>query len=140
MTAPKPPTQIAPRTSDIYAITDISRFFALFDGNEFATEFMQTVNKLIAECGDHMATHDSAKDAKGELTLKITCAPQRSGDMAFSAKVTTKAPAKPPASGTAYVGDDGRMTMASPLLQRMMGTPRDIKTPHDPDTGEVRDY
>ena len=62
----------------------------------------------------------------------------KQGDVDMGATVNFNAPKAPPASASAFIDENGQMTLYSPLMKRMHGGVRDV-TPHDPETGEVRD-
>ena len=62
----------------------------------------------------------------------------KSGDVAMAAKAEFKGQKKPASTASAYINDKGELTLYSPFLARMHQPVRDV-TPHDPETGEVRD-
>lgn len=122
---------------DPYAINSIEQLLTLFDGGEFLARLMADNRELMVEMLDHKADFGK-KSAKGSFTLKVEYEVGSAGDLGMGASVEFKGPKKPPSSATAFVGEDGRLTLYSPLMKQMHGGVRDA-TPHDPETGEVRD-
>ena len=83
-------------------------------------------------------THGS-KGCTASMVLRIDYALNKTGDVNMGAKAEFKSPKKAPASASAYVGEDGQLTLYSPLLPHdTAGARRDARG-FDPDTGEIRD-
>jgi hypothetical protein len=138
MTNKKPPTElVATEPHDPYMLRGIEQLFGLFDGGDFLAKVMSGHKDLQLDLLSHMEEHGS-KGCKGSMTLKINYALGKSGDVGMGATVDFKAPAKPPSSAAAYINDKGELTLYSPFMARMQQPIRDA-TPHDPETGEVRD-
>jgi hypothetical protein len=113
------------------------QILALFDGGDFLEKLLDGHRQLQLDLLEFKDEH-GAKGCEGSLTLKIDYALGKSGDVAMGATVTFKPPKKPPASAAAYIGEDGELTLYSPLLARMQRPVRDV-TDFDSETGEVRD-
>lgn len=137
MTQAKPPETGLPEQHDPYKLRSLEQILALFDGGSFLTEVMDEHRKLQIELLEHAAEHGS-KGCDGSMTLKIGYALGKSGDVSMSAKADFKGPKKPASSAAAFINDRGELTLYSPLMARMHQPVRDA-TPHDPETGEVRD-
>ncbi|TNF19173.1 MAG: hypothetical protein EP318_15575 [Rhodobacteraceae bacterium] len=137
MTKKKPPEAQVPEQHDPYKLRSLEQILALFDGGDFLAEVMDGHRKLQIELLEHSAEHGS-KGCDGTMTIKISYALGKSGDVSMGAKAEFKGPKAPPSSATAYINDKGELTLYSPLLARMHQPVRDV-TPHDPETGEVRD-
>jgi len=126
-----------PDAHDQYAIRTIEQLFSLFDGGDFLAEVLEGNRQLQVDMLEHRDMHGS-KGCSGSMTIKISYALGKQGDLDMGAKATFDAPKPPPASASAYIDEHGQMTLYSPLMARMHGGVRDV-TPHDPETGEVRD-
>jgi hypothetical protein len=72
------------------------------------------------------------------MTISVSYALGKSGDVAMGARVEFKSPKKPPSSAAAFINDDGELTLYSPFMARMHRPLRDVED-IDPETGEVRD-
>lgn len=138
MTQSKTPTDIAKvEPHDPYKMRSLEQIIALFNGGAFLTEVMDGHKNLMLDLLDHNAEHGS-KGCKGSMTIKLDFAAGNAGDLGMGASVEFKAPKKPPSSASAYINDAGELTLYSPMMAQMKGGVRDA-TPHDPETGEVRD-
>ena len=137
MTKKKPPEAQVPEQHDPYKLRSLEQILNLFDGGEFLTEVLDRHEKLQIELLEHAAEHGS-KGCDGTMTIKISYALGKSGDVAMAAKAEFKGPKKPASTASAYINDKGELTLYSPFLARMHQPVRDV-TPHDPETGEVRD-
>lgn len=139
MTKMKEPTTPAATetTYDPYAIRTIEQLFSLFDNGDFLTDVMTGHRQLQIDMLDHKDLHGT-KGCSGSMTITVNYALGKQGDLDMGATVNFKAPKPPPASGAAFIDERGEMTLYSPLMKRMHGGVRDV-TPHDPETGEVRD-
>lgn len=137
MTQKKPPEAQVPEPHDPFKLRSLEQVLNLFDGGDFLTDLMEGDRKLRIELLEHAAEHGS-KGCDGSMTLKISYALGKSGDVSMAAKAEFKGPKKPASSASAYINDKGELTLYSPFLARMQGGIRDV-TPHDPETGEVRD-
>lgn len=138
MTKRKPPAQInPPEPHDPYRMHSLEQILALFDGGEFLAEVMDGHKDLQRDLLDHKAEHGT-KGCQGTMTLQVSYALGKSGDVAMGASVTFKPPKKPPSSAAAFINDDGDLTLYSPFMARMHQPVRDT-TDYDPETGEVRD-
>lgn len=139
MTQAKPPTDMeVAEPHDPYKLRSLEQIFALFDGGEFLAGVIADHKKLQMDLLDHSRTH-GAKGCKGTMTLTINYALGNSGDVGMGATATFKAPSKPPSSAAAYVNEKGELTLYSPFMKRMHQPVRNVSTPHDPETGEIRD-
>lgn len=131
-------TEVAkPAPHDPYKMRTLEQILALFDGGDFLAEVMEGHKKLQIDLLDHNENH-GPKGCQGSMTLQVSYALGKSGDVAMSANVTFKAPKKPPSSAAAFINDDGELTLYSPFMARMHQPVRDV-TDFDPETGEVRD-
>ncbi len=133
-----PGTEIAkPAPHDPYKMRTLEQILALFDGGDFLEEVMDGHKKLQIDLLEHKAEHGT-KGCGGSMTLQVSYALGKSGDVAMGATVTFKAPKKPPSSAAAFINDNGELTLYSPFMSRMHQPVRDVSD-YDPDTGEVRD-
>ena len=138
MTKKKPPTEVAEvEPYDPYRMRTIEQILALFDGGDFLAEVLAGHRQLQMDLLEHKAEHGT-KSCKGTMTLQISYALGKSGDVGMGATVDFKPPKKPPSSAAAFINDDGELTLYSPFMARMHQPIRDV-TDHDPETGEVRD-
>lgn len=140
MTNRKPPeASQVPEAHDPYRLRTLEQILGLFDGGDFLTEVMDGHRKLQIELLEHNAEHGS-KGCQGTMSIQVSYALGKSGDVAMGANVTFKGPKKPSSSAAAFINDKGELTLYSPFLARMHQPVRDV-TPndHDPETGEVRD-
>lgn len=138
MTKPKPPTDPArPDPHDPYKMRSLEQILSLFDGGDFLTEVMTGHRQLQKDLLDHKEQHGT-KGCQGTMTIQVSYALGKQGDVAMGPAVVFKAPKKPPASAAAFINDDGELTLYSPLMARMQAPVRDVTT-YDPDTGEIRD-
>lgn len=126
-----------PDAHDPYAIRTIEHLFSLFDGGDFLAEVLEGHRNLQIDMLEHKEVHGT-KGCKGSMTITINYALGKQGDVDMGATATFNAPKAPPASASAFIDPNGQMTLYSPLMKRMHTSVRDI-TPHDPETGEVRD-
>lgn len=138
MTKAKPPAQISPPVPhDPYLIRGIEHLFTLFDGGDFLAQLMTGHQTLMQDLSEHNAEHGS-KGCQGDMTIKVSYAVGNAGDVGMGARVTFTPPKKPSSSAAAYINEAGELTLYSPMMARMHRPVRDA-TPHDPETGEVRD-
>lgn len=138
MTNPKPPSKINPiERHDPYAIRNIEQILGLFDDGDFLTKVLEGHKTLQTDLLDHKDEHGT-KDCQGTMTIQISYALGKQGDVNMGATVAFKAPKKPPSSASAYIGEDGQLTLYSPMMARMHGGVRDV-TNFDPEIGEIRD-
>lgn len=120
---------------DPFRIRGIEQLLTLFDGGGFLETIMEKHADLLIELRQHLEEHGT-KGCEGSMILRIDYAPGKSGDVAMGARAEFKGPKKPAASAAAYVDEDGRLTLFSPLMARMQKPVRDVN--YDPDTGEIR--
>jgi len=138
MTKKNAPTALArAEPHDPYRLRSLEQILALFDGGEFLKEVMAGHRQLQIDLLEHKDEHGT-KGCQGTMTLQVGYALGKSGDVAMGATVTFKAPKKPPSSAAAFIGEDGELTLYSPLMARMHRPVRDT-TDFDLETGEVRD-
>lgn len=125
---------------DPYKMRTLEQILALFDGGDFLPEVMDGHRQLQLDLLAHRDEHGT-KGCSGSMTLEISYALGKSGDVAMGAAVKFKPPKKPASSAAAFINDDGELTLYSPFLARMHEPVRDVKaaTDFDPETGEVRD-
>lgn len=124
-------------THDPYTMRSLEQILSLFDGGEFLAELMAGHKQLQQDLLDHSEVHGN-KGCQGKMTLNVAYALGKSGDVSMSATVSFTPPKKPASSAAAYLDGNGELTLFSPMLRRMNEPVRDV-TPHDPETGEVRD-
>ena len=127
-----------PQPRDPYEIRSIEQLLALFDGGEFLTKVMEGHRDLQTALLDHRADHNGK--AKGSMSLQIGYDLGKQGDVMMSATVTFTKPKKPASSAAAFIGDQGELTLYSPMMRRMQPGVRDVSADTDiidPDTGEV---
>jgi hypothetical protein len=120
---------------DPFRIRGFEQLLTLFNGGAFLDELMQRQAELMVDLRAHLEEHGT-KGCEGSLVLRIDYAPGKSGDVAMGAKFEVKGPKTPAASAAAYVDEDGRLTLFSPLMAKMARPVRD--TNYDPATGEIR--
>lgn len=137
MTQPKPPEETQIEENDPFAIRGFEQLLTLFDNGDFLRQFMSDHRSLLQDMQDHNSEYGH-KGAKGSLTLSVAYEMGGAGDLGMKAKAEFHAPKKPASQAAAYVDGQGQLTLYSPMMKRMHGGVRDV-TPHDPDTGEVRD-
>lgn len=139
MTAHKPPSRInPPQRHDPYRLRGIEQILSLFDGGEFLQKVLDGHKQLQIDLIEHKAEHGT-KGCQGTMTLQVSYALGKSGDVAMGATVTFKPPKKPPSSAAAFIDEEtGELTLYSPLMARMHTPPKDV-TEFDPVTGEIRD-
>ena len=138
MTNKKPPAEVAvPTPHDPYKMRTLEQILALFDGGDFITEVMSGHRTLQQDLLEHKAEHGT-KGCQGTMTIQVSYALGKSGDVAMGATATFKAPKKPPSSAAAFINDKGELTLYSPFMAQMHRPIRDV-TDHDPETGEVHD-
>ncbi|MDO6799395.1 hypothetical protein [Shimia thalassica] len=138
MTQQKPPTDTAPiEAHDPYKMRTLEQILSLFDGGDFLRETMDEHQELQLALLEHKDLHGT-KGCQGTLTIQISYALGKSGDVQMGATRAVKQPKKPPSSAAAFINDDGELTLYSPFLRQMQRPVRDV-TPHDPVTGEIRD-
>ncbi|PCJ75551.1 MAG: hypothetical protein COA53_06555 [Rhodobacteraceae bacterium] len=121
---------------DPYKMRTLEQILALFDGGDFLAEVLSGHKQLQLDLLDHKAEHGT-KGCQGTMTLQVSYALGKSGDVAMGATVTFKPPKKPPSSAAAYINDAGELTLYSPFMARMHQPVRDAA--FDPETGEIRD-
>ena len=133
-----PPTPAKVDTSDTHRLRSLEQILSPSTGGNFLSEGMEGHKDLQRNLLDHMAEHGS-KGCAGAMTIKVSYALGKSGDVAMGAKVTFDNPKGPPSTAAAYVNDDGELTLYSPFMARMHPQPVRDTTDYDPETGEVRD-
>lgn len=126
-----------PSLHDPYRIRSLEQLFQLFDAGQFVADVLDKHRQLQIDLIAYRDQHGS-KGASGTMTLTVAYAMGKSGDVQMAAKAEFKSPKKPPASASAYIGEDGEMTLFSPLLRRMQHPVRDAGVNYDPTTGEIR--
>lgn len=127
----------APERHDPYRIRTMDQLLALFDGGAFIAETLDKHRQLQRELLDFRDEHGT-KGCEGSMTIKITYALGKSGDVQMGASATFKGPKTPPSVAAAFIDDSGEITLYSPLLARMQQPVRDVHD-FDPETGETRD-
>lgn len=138
MTKDKPPAAFTnTEAHDPFKMRTIEQILALFDGGDFLAEVLEGHKTLQLDLLEHKAEHGT-KGCNGSMTLQISYALGKSGDVAMGANVSFKAPKKPASSAAAFINDDGELTLYSPFMAKMHQPVRDVSD-HDPETGEVRD-
>ncbi|MBM1813440.1 hypothetical protein [Pseudosulfitobacter pseudonitzschiae] len=128
----------SPKIRDPYEIRSIEQLLSLFDGGEFLTKVMEGHSDLQIALLDHRAEHNGK--TKGSMTIQVGYDLGKQGDVSMAASVTFTTPKKPPSSAQAFIGDQGELTLYSPLMRRMQPGVRDVSSDNeiiDPDTGEV---
>ena len=132
---PQPVEQAAEH--DPFAIRGFEQLLTLFDGGDFLAQFMADHHDLLQQMQDHNDEFGH-KGAKGSFSLTVSYELGGAGDLGMKAQADFKGPKKPASQAAAYVDGQGQMTLYSPMMKRMHSGVRDV-TPHDPETGEVRD-
>ncbi len=122
---------------DPFAIRGIEQLLTLFDGGDFLAQFMEDHRDLLHQMHTHNEEYGH-KGTKGSFTITVSYEMGGAGDLGMRAQADFKGPKKPASQAAAYVDGQGHMTLYSPMMKRMHGGVRDV-TPHDPETGEVRD-
>lgn len=125
----------SPADHDPFRIRGIEQLLTLFNGGAFIEDLMARHAELMVDLRAHLEAHGT-KGCEGSLILRIDYAPGKSGDVAMGARFEVKGPKAPAASAAAYVDEDGRLTLFSPLMARMSNPVRDVN--YDPATGEIR--
>lgn len=128
--APPPPEH------DPYKMRSLEQILSLFDGGDFLVGIMDEHADLLQQMLDHAEKH--RKGAKGSMSIQVNYAMNAAGDVSMTATKQFTPPKEPAASTTGFVTDQGELTLYSPMMRQMHTAPRDV-TPHDPETGEVRD-
>lgn len=123
--------------TDRFRINGIEQLFKLFDGGQFLTEVIEGNDRLKQELLDFADEHGVEK-CRGSMAIQIGYQMTRDRGLKMTATATFTGPRKPPSSASAFLDDDGAITLFSPLMRRMQQPVRDA-TPHDPETGEVRE-
>lgn len=137
MTAQKPTPETQVERHDPYTIRTIEQLLSLFDNGEFLTTFLEDHRDLLNQMQDHNDQFGH-KGAKGSFSISVAYELGGAGDLVMNAQADFKGPKKPSSKAAAYVDGQGEMTLFSPMMRRMHSGVRDV-TPHDPETGEVRD-
>ncbi|MGR3452908.1 hypothetical protein [Pseudooceanicola sp.] len=132
-----PGTVTKPDPQDPYRMRTLEQILSLFDGGDFLAEVLAGHKQLQLDLLEHKDLHGT-KGCSGKMTLEVSYALGKSGDVSMGANVTFKPPKKPPSSAAAFINDDGELTLYSPFMARMHQPVRDV-TDYDPETGEVRD-
>ena len=136
MTKKTPLTEVAkPDPHDPYKMRTLEQILALFDGGEFLAEVLAGHKTLQLDLLEHRDLHGT-KGCQGTMTLQVSYALGKSGDVAMGATIKFKPPQKPPSSAAAFINDNGELTLYSPFMARMQSPVKDV--PHDPETGEIR--
>ncbi|WP_108258984.1 hypothetical protein [Mangrovicoccus ximenensis] len=140
MTKPKGPGLPRPaEPRDPYKLTSLEQILALFDSGDFLEKVMDGHRDLQIDLMEHKAEHGT-KGCQGTMTIQVSYALGKSGDVAMGANVAFKGPKKPPSSAAAFINDQGELTLYSPFMKRMHEPVRDVTgTNYDPETGEIRD-
>lgn len=140
MAKQKPPTEIAkPDAHDPYKMRSLEQILQLFDGGDFLAEVMAGHKQLQIDLLDHKAEHGT-KGCSGKMTLEVSYALGKSGDVGMGATVTFKPPKKPPSSAAAFINESGELTLYSPFMARMHQPVRDVEDyDFEQETGEIRD-
>lgn len=110
-------------------IRTIDDLLTLLDAGEFRAEVMQDAQQLYLDLQNHQ--RDLGGKPKGALEIKLTFQLNPSGDLGIIGKHKVTAPARPAASGVAFIGEGGQLTLESPFLTRMSGNVR------DPSSGQI---
>ncbi|WP_416368602.1 hypothetical protein [Tritonibacter mobilis] len=131
------PTPAEVTDHDPFSIRSVEQLFSLFDGGEFLASFMSDHRDLLVDMQDHNDQYGH-KGAKGSFSISVAYELGGAGDLGMKISADFKGPKKPASNAAAYVDGQGQMTLYSPMMKRMHGGVRDV-TPHDPETGEVRD-
>lgn len=138
MTQHKPPPAPAMVDhNDPYKMRTLEQIFSLFDSGDFIIETMEGHHQMLVDLIEHKDQHGS-KGCQGTMTIQVSYALGKSGDVSMGATSTFKSPKKPPSNAAAYVNDKGELTLYSPFLARMHRPVREVPD-HDPATGEIRD-
>lgn len=138
MTKHKPPALPDPSNPhDPYKMRSLEQILALFDNGDFLAKVMEGHKDLQLDLINHREEHGT-KGCSGSMTIQVSYALGKSGDVNMGATVAFKSPKKPPASAAAYINEKGELTLYSPMLAQMHGGVRDV-TDYDPETGEIRD-
>lgn len=138
MTKTAPPEAPArPDPHDPYKMRSLEQILSLFDGGDFLAEVLRGHRDLQLDLLEHKEQHGT-KGCQGAMTIQVSYALGKQGDVAMGATVSFKAPKKPPSSAAAFINEDGELTLYSPLMARMQAPVRDVSN-YDPETGEIRD-
>ena len=123
---------------DPFAMRSLEQILALFDGGDFLDELMEKHTQLMADMKEHREAFNSK--TKGSMTLQVNYELGKHGDLIMHADASFKPPKAPASSASAFIDDQGNMTLYSPLMARMETPVRDANVPdHDPETGEIKD-
>ena len=132
-----PPAKVRRAEHDPYKMRSIEQILALFDGGAFLADLLDKHRQLQIDLLEHRDEHGT-KGCQGKMTIEVSYALGKSGDVSMGATSTFKVPKKPPSSAAAFINEDGELTLYSPLMARMQSPVRDADD-YDPETGEVRD-
>jgi len=137
MTDAAPPADdTAPTHYDPYRMHSLEQILTLFDGGAFLATFMNQHAELMLAMREHAETHN--KGASASLSLQIGYKMNTAGDVTMTATKAFTPPKEPASSSGAYIDKNGDLTLFNPMMRQMQRPLREV-TPHDPETGEVRD-
>lgn len=137
MTLAKPPAVQNAEPHDPYKMRSLEQILRLFDGGDFLQQIMKDHRQLQHDLLDHKAEHGT-KGCQGSMTITVSYALGKSGDVDMGATATFKGPKKPASSAAAFLNEQGELTLYSPMMKQMHEPVRDV-TDYDPETGEIRD-
>lgn len=124
---------------DQFKMRTLEQILLLFNDGNFLAEVMDGHQKLMHGLLDHNAQY-GPKGCKGTMSIQLSYAVGKSGDVGMGANATFTPPKAPPSSAAAYINDAGELTLYSPMMAKMHAPIRDVEDiDHDPETGEVRD-
>ena len=132
--------------SDPYAIRTFEQFLALLDNGDFLDQLTTAHQDMLAGLYAHFEEHGNV-GCKGVITVKLGYEMNKLADVLMYGDLAVKEPKRPVAAAAAYTDDQGKLSLYSPLMRQRDNGVRDVTvdvqavdvTPHDPETGEVRD-
>lgn len=134
----KPPARVnQAEPHDPYKLRTLEQITAVMDRGAFPDTIQERLVALLDDLANHRDVHPGIA-AKGSLTLTLNFEVKTNGDTVLSGACNINRPKAPPATGAAFLGDSGELSLGSPMMRRMDQPVRDV-TNYDPETGEIRD-
>ncbi|AUQ93837.1 MULTISPECIES: hypothetical protein [Phaeobacter] len=137
MTLTTPPALMKAEPHDPYKMRSLEQVLSLFDGGDFLIQLMKDHRQLQLDMLEHKEEHGT-KGCQGSMTITVSYAVGKSGDVNMGATAAFKGPKKPASNAAAFLNDQGELTLYSPMMKQMHEPVRDV-TDYDPETGEIRD-
>lgn len=133
--------------ADPYAVRTFDQFLQLFDNGDFLQRLEEEHKAMCKALFEHYEANGE-QGCKGMMTIKVAYQMPKLADLQVAAQVESKTPKPRPAMAAMYGDEQGNLSLYSPLMKQRDTGLRDVQTvdaqardvtPHDPETGEVRD-